>query len=258
MRCAPISAGGARARCGLAQVPPCLYRQCHQRQRPCRCCSKHGAHMRAGVGVGTDNTLFSSIMCARCPALCACCPSDPAPCSGKASRSGTASCSGTVSYCGTVSHCGTVTTVERWVPRRHGIPLRHGMPQRHGIPRRHGIAQRHGISQRTRLPSSARQGAGRSVPPRRRGGVMWSVGLRPAGRYGARGQGWAFRAESNVLSPVGVWFGLTPQQTKQLRDHLEGRGMRQPRCAPSPRGFASDRISWEGSHNSISGARRNY
>jgi hypothetical protein len=90
--------------------------------------------MRAGVG--TDRTLVSSIMCARCPALCACCPSDPAPCSG----SGAASCSGTVSYCGLVSHCGTashsgtVPTVERWVPRRHGIPQRHGISQRDGIP----------------------------------------------------------------------------------------------------------------------------
>jgi hypothetical protein len=74
------------------------------------------------AGAGTDRTLVSSIMCARCPVLCACCPSHPARCSGKA------------------------------IPLRHGIAQRHGIPLRHGIPRRHGIAQRHKFPLRHGIP----------------------------------------------------------------------------------------------------------
>jgi hypothetical protein len=83
---------------------------------------------------------------------------------------------------------------------------------------------------------SARRGGATECGNAAQGGV--------SGWFGARGQGWAFGGGLNVLSPVRGWIGLTPQQTKQLRVAVSkvDHGMRQPRCAPSPRGFASDRI----------------
>ena len=102
------------------------------------------------------------------------------------------------------------------------------------------------IDETTELSSARRGGGGRSVAPRRRGGCHGGRrALRPEGWFGARGQGWAFGADSTYFRPFGVGFGVTPQQTKQQGvaiSKADQRGMRQPRCAPSPRAFASDRI----------------
>ena len=55
-----------------------------------------------------------------------------------------------------------------------------------------------------------------------------------AARFGARGQGWAFGADSNVLPHV-CWGHPTRKQNRSFHSRrLIKRGMHQPRRAPSP------------------------
>jgi hypothetical protein len=78
--------------------------------------------------------------------------------------------------------------------------------------------------------------------------------------FGTRGQGWAFGGGLNVLSPVWGWIGRTPQQTKQLRVAVskvdqKRHASTEVRARPAWLRIGSEFL-WEGSHNSISGARR--
>jgi hypothetical protein len=159
--------------------------------------------------------------------------------------------------------------------------------RRHRKPRAARRAMRRATIEQTAELSSARPRGCDGLWRRGGGGVVMAVGgpffvrgLGPAGRGGhsgadstpcirgrtqprASGFGLGYPttkvwADSTYFLHSGFGLGYpTTNKTAIVISKVDQRGMRQPRCAPSPRAFASDRISWEGSHNSIAGARRN-
>jgi hypothetical protein len=93
--------------------------------------------------------------------------------------------------------------------------------------------------------SSARRGGATECGAAAKGGCHGGRRALPAAWFGARGQGCAFGGGLNVLSPVRGLDWANPTTNKTAESSISKVikiGMRQPRCAPSPRAFASDQI----------------
>jgi hypothetical protein len=157
--------------------------------------------------------------------------------------------------------CSTALSPAARPPSRRACERAMARIRRHRKPRvarRAMTRKRATIDETTELSSARREGATECGAAAEGGCHGGRRALRPSGWFGARGQGVGIRGRTkHKLLHSGFGLGSTPQQTKHPRCISKVWSKRHASTQVSALPallFASDRISWEGSHNLISGA----